>query len=249
MIPSASARLMSVRSASKTVSTKMINTGPFTWGRARLIAPAVPSCTFCSMKRDGILYRARANASTCSLRCPVMKISSVTSRPSSRSITQSITGRPATLSSGFGTRWVWGRSRVPLPASGMITCMSASSVSVLEAHQVVELGRGGLEHVAVHHRLDLVDQLGRNMDRLAGLERSADKRVSGLGPKNELSGQHMHGLVLLVVILETEDVPRLHMQDLPHVAIGPGPDELIAPGLLHSERHLRHSALHAGKLV
>ena len=92
-----------------------------------------------------------------------MKISSVTSRPSSRSITQSMTGRPATLSIGLGTRWVWGRSRVPLPASGMITCMSAPSVAVLEPDEVVELGGGRLEHVAVHHRLDLVDQLGRNV--------------------------------------------------------------------------------------
>ena len=53
MIPSASVRLISVRSASKTVSTKMMSTGSCTNGRARLTAPAVPSCTFCSMKRDG----------------------------------------------------------------------------------------------------------------------------------------------------------------------------------------------------
>ena len=52
-----------------------------------------------------------------------MKMSSSMSSPSSRSITQSITGRPATLSSGFGTRCVCGRSRVPFPASGMITCI------------------------------------------------------------------------------------------------------------------------------
>jgi ABC-2 type transport system permease protein len=31
----------------------------------------------------------------------------------------------ATFSIGFGTTWVWGRSRVPLPASGMITFMAA----------------------------------------------------------------------------------------------------------------------------
>src|SRR5688572_29670846 len=99
-----------------------------------------------------------------------MKISSLTSRPSSRSITQSITGRPATLSSGLGTRWVWGRRRVPFPASGMITCMSASTVAVLDSHQIVELGRGGLEHVAVLHRLDLVNQPGWDVNRLVGPE-------------------------------------------------------------------------------
>jgi CO/xanthine dehydrogenase Mo-binding subunit len=30
-----------------------------------------------------------------------------------------------TFTIGFGTTWVWGRSRVPLPASGMITFMAA----------------------------------------------------------------------------------------------------------------------------
>src|SRR3954469_9582332 len=101
-----------------------------------------------------------------------MKISSVTSSPSRRSITQSITGRPATFSSGLGTRCVCGRSRVPLPASGMITCMSASSVAVLEPDQVVELRRGGLEDVAVHDGFDLVHEPGRDVDRLTRLERA-----------------------------------------------------------------------------
>ena len=103
-----------------------------------------------------------------------MKISSLTSSPSSRSITQSMTGRPATLSIGLGTRWVCGRRRVPFPASGMITCMSASSVAVLEPDQVVELRRGCLEHVAVHDGLDLVDEPGRDVHRLARLEGARD---------------------------------------------------------------------------
>src|SRR5687767_6556305 len=101
-----------------------------------------------------------------------MKISSVTSRPASRSMTQSMTGRPATLSNGLGTRWVCGRSLVPFPANGMITCISASAVAVLEPHEVIELGRGCLEHVAVLHRLDLMDQSRRDADRFACLERA-----------------------------------------------------------------------------
>src|SRR4030095_1871645 len=96
-----------------------------------------------------------------------MKISSLTSRPSSRSITQSITGRPATFSRGLGTRWVCGRSRVPFPASGMITCMSASAVAVLETHQIVELGRRCLEHVAVLDGFDLVHESWWNVCALA----------------------------------------------------------------------------------
>jgi len=41
------------RSASNSVSTKITITGPSTYGRARFTAPAVPSSTFCSMKRRG----------------------------------------------------------------------------------------------------------------------------------------------------------------------------------------------------
>src|SRR5688572_1204517 len=143
-----------------------------------------------------------------------MKISSLTSRPSSRSITQSITGRPATLSSGLGTRWVWGRRRVPLPASGMITCMSASTVAVLNPHQIVELRRRGLEHVAVLDGLDLVDQLGGNANRLAGPEPPLLERGPGLDPEQQLAAQHVHGFVLDVVILEAQHVAGAHVENL-----------------------------------
>src|SRR6476661_4524347 len=178
-----------------------------------------------------------------------MKISSLTSRPWSRSITQSMTGRPATLSMGLGVRWVCGRRRVPFPASGMITCMSASSVAVLEPNQVVELRRGRLEHVAVHHRLDLVDQLGRNMDGLAGLERARLELRPGSGPEDELPAQHVHRLVLHVVVLQAQDVTGLHMQDLAHIAVRARPDELVAPGFVHSVRHIGHGYPPAGGTI
>src|SRR5262245_6037867 len=134
-----------------------------------------------------------------------MKISSLTSRPSSRSITQSMTGRPATLSNGLGIRWVCGRSRVPFPASGMITCMSASSVAVLEPNQIIELGGGCLEDIAVHHGLDLVDQLGRNVHRLAGLEGARLELRARTGAQDELAAEHVHRLVLEIVVLQTQD--------------------------------------------
>ncbi len=73
MIPSSGLVLMTPRSASKIVSTKMISTGSLTCGLASATAPAVPSCTFCSMNVAGrSLYAVRACASTVSLRCPVM---------------------------------------------------------------------------------------------------------------------------------------------------------------------------------
>src|SRR5574337_1591629 len=240
MMPSASVRWISVRSASKTVSTKITRMGPRTSGRARLTAPAVPSCTRCSTNRDGIRYRLVAYASTCSFRWPVMKMSSSTPSASSRSITQSMTGRPATLRSGLGTRWVWGRRRVPLPASGMIACISHPPVPVFQPDHVIQGGRRGFQHVAVHHGLDLVDHGRPDPHRLAGPERAGVEGIAFPDPQNQLALQHMHGLVLALVILQATSLPRLHVEHLPHVAVGAGPDELVTPRLLHPVRHVGH---------
>src|SRR5687767_5162547 len=172
-----------------------------------------------------------------------MKMSSSTSSPSNRSMTQSITGRPATLSIGFGTRCVCGRRRVPFPASGMITCMGLpSAVAVFEPDQVVELWRGCLEHVAVHDGLDLVHEERRDVGALAGPEGAGDEPVAVPRAEDELAGEDMHRLVLPVVVLEAEDVPRLHVQHLADIAVGAGPDELVAPRLLHTVRHVPHYA-------
>src|SRR5687767_8862934 len=92
-----------------------------------------------------------------------------------------ITGLPATLSIGFGVMCVWGRRRVPLPASGMITFMSGasrgswragafSSVAILESHHIVELRRARLEHIAVGDGLHVVHGARRYAERLSGLE-------------------------------------------------------------------------------
>src|SRR5882724_10742640 len=119
-----------------------------------------------------------------------MKISSLTSSPWRRSITQSMTGRPATFSSGFGVRWVWGRSRVPFPASGMITCMSASSVAVLEPDEIVELGSGCLQDVAVGDGLDLVNQPGRDVHGLPRPERTRLQLRARARAQDQLAREH-----------------------------------------------------------
>src|SRR3954469_14786745 len=146
-----------------------------------------------------------------------MKISSVTSSPSSRSITQSITGRPATFSNGLGTKCVCGRSRVPLPARGMITCISVPSVTVLKPDEVVQLRCGGLEDIAVHHRLDLMDHLRGHVHRLARPERPGHQLFPCLGSKDQLAGQHVHRLILQVVVLKAEHMSRLDVKDLSDV--------------------------------
>ena len=48
----------------------------------------------------------------------------------------------------------------------------------------------------------------------------------------------MDPLVLLLVVLEGEALAGLDDEDLPDVAVGVGPDELVAPGLVHPAREL-----------
>src|SRR5215207_4488689 len=94
------------------------------------------------------------------------------------SITYAITGLPATFSIGFGVMCVCGRRRVPFPASGMMTFMRRSSwragplapVTVLEPHDVVELGGRRLEHVAVGDGLHVVNRARRDAERVAHRE-------------------------------------------------------------------------------
>ena len=62
------------------------------------------------------------------------------------------------------------------------------------------------------------------------------------GAQDELAGEYVHRLVLALVVLEAQDVAGTHMQDFSDVAPGPGPDQLIAPGLVHAVRHFRQSA-------
>src|ERR1044071_5875409 len=97
-------------------------------------------------------------------------ICSIPPRSLSLSSTYDITGLPATRSIGFGVTCVCGRRRVPFPASGMMTFMGAPSsragpgaaLAVGEADDVVEVRRRHFEHVAVGHRLHLVDRTRRH---------------------------------------------------------------------------------------
>src|SRR5690606_28741376 len=56
----------------------------------------------------------------------------------------------------------------------------------------------------------------------------------GARPQSHLPAEQVDRLVLALVVLEREGVPRLHVQDLADVAVRVGPDELVAPGFLDS---------------
>src|SRR6266576_414607 len=103
-----------------------------------------------------------------------------------------MTGLPATFTSGLGTRLVSGRSRVPLPAIGMMTFMSGhSSVAVLETDDVVQLGRGSFQEIGHEDGLELVDLFGGNVKRLAGADALLAQRLALLGPQDDLAGEHV----------------------------------------------------------
>src|SRR5687768_4652884 len=76
---------------------------------------------------------------------------------------------------------VCGRSRVPLPASGITTFIASPlcrswcagpfpSVAILEPNDVVEMRRGRLEHVTVGHRFHLMDGVRHDPKRLPDLQ-------------------------------------------------------------------------------
>src|SRR5207248_4115248 len=64
-----------------------------------------------------------------------------------------------------------------------------------------------------------------------------------LEPQDDLSRQHVDRLVLLIVVLQRQHVPRLDVQDLADVAVGARPDQLVAPGLGDAVGKVAHGNL------
>src|SRR4029078_13591206 len=76
--------------------------------------------------------------------------------------------------------------------------------------------------------------------RFACTERTRHQLLTLLGPQHQLAAKHVHGLVLEVVVLQAQNVPRLHMQNLSDVLVGAGPHQLVAPRLIYPVPHLGH---------
>src|ERR1043166_7234784 len=79
-----------------------------------------------------------------------------------------------------------------------------------------------------------------DMHGLAFLQTPLLRLRAGAELDDRLSAKHVQRFVLHLVILAAQRVPRLDVEDLPHVALGAGPDQLVAPGLLDSVGHLGH---------
>src|SRR5439155_25881963 len=111
-----------------------------------------------------------------------------------------------------------------------------------------DLGGRCFEQVGRHYGLELVDQPGLDVERLALPHAALDQRVPLLQPEDDLAREHVDGLVLTVVVLETQHVAGLDVEDLAHVAIGPRPDQLVPPRLLDAIWDVAHATPTTGSL-
>ena len=60
------------------------------------------------------------------------------------------------------------------------------------------------------------------------------------GAEDQLPRQNVHRLVLAIVILQAQNVASLDVENLADVAISEGPDQLVAPRLVHPVWHFGH---------
>ncbi len=80
---------------------------------------------------------------------------------------------------------------------------------------------------------------GSNANRFSRMEPDFLAAFPLPEPEEKLSLEHVQRFVLHVVVLAAQRMAGLHMEDLPDIAIGSGPDQLVPPGLLDLERHRR----------
>ena len=91
----------------------------------------------------------------------------------------------------------------PAPPSTTARTYFGPAVPILEADHVVQLGRRGLEDVAVGLRDHPVPQQRRDVEGLAGAEELLLQRLAlAAGLEEHLPLQHVDGLVLAAVVLQ-----------------------------------------------
>src|SRR5207244_13343572 len=73
----------------------------------------------------------------------------------------------------------------------------------------------------------------------APLQHSATLRNS----QHDFARQDVMRFILLVVLLQRPHVSGLDMGNLPHVAVGLRPDDLVSPRLFYSIRQIAHASL------
>src|SRR5579875_2841722 len=108
-------------------------------------------------------------------------------------------------------------------------------VVVAQAHHVIEMRGRRLEDIGVLQGLDGVDRAGQVAPDVADADGALGEGVLALTlDEDEAAGEHVAGLVLLLVVLEGQAVTLVDVQDLADVLVGRGPPDLVAPRLLHA---------------
>src|SRR5258707_12378978 len=127
---------------------------------------------------------------------------------------------PATgISQRDDTRWSWG-----------VRALAAEVV--FEADDVLELGRRNFDEGAAFDRLVAVAAADRDARALARPQLALLDRASvALEGQVEPALDDSDPLVLPLVVLERQALAGLEDEDLADVLVGPGPDDLVAPGL------------------
>src|SRR6266550_3236833 len=113
-------------------------------------------------------------------------------------------------------------------------CPLATEV-VLDPHDVVQLGRRDLDDLDPLDRLVSMPSADRDVLPFARAQVADGHRsVVALEMKPQPAADDEDRLVLALVVLEREAAAGLDDEDLPDVAVGVGPDQLVAPWLVDS---------------
>src|SRR6266851_873470 len=112
---------------------------------------------------------------------------------------------------------------------------AGAAVAILEPDHIIQLRSGNLEDVAILERDHAMALARRDVMGLARLQRNG-LELALLVVKNEvhLSRIEEDRFHFLPMILQRQLVALLDVQDLADVVGGMGPDQLMAPGLLHA---------------
>src|SRR5712691_1398466 len=110
---------------------------------------------------------------------------------------------------------------------------AGAPVAVLEPHDVVDLRRRDLEDFRVLDRRDAVARSRGQVHRIAlAHAHLLELSVQPTHLDVDRTLAHEQPLVLALVILKRQRLSLVDMDDLAQVAVGDGPADLVAPGLL-----------------
>src|SRR4029077_1662669 len=88
-----------------------------------------------------------------------------------------------------------------------------------------------------------MDLFWGNVECLTGAHASLRHRLAPLNSQDDFARKDVNRFILLVVILQRQHLSRLDMENLPHIAVGLRPDDLVSPRLFYSIRQIGHASL------